>query len=856
MSELKLPKFGKVLGNTCYFHVSLLEELPEEIKDRVSLAIKISNLQPDSDFNVVKLDTSSNSISLLNYADFFESPFPLLATSWRIDLDQKLMAKRTYKTSLNPPILHRKELLISSSHPQYEEFASLTRTAEEIGLFNSPQSIGYLQNWQSFIQQAGYELRDKSFFPIANEVAEDSVPESPPDQTAGIVINRQLTALTRYGYSAPIQALARYGLLDKTKTIFDYGCGKGDDLRGLLENGLQASGWDPHYCPENPKVEADIVNLGFVINVIESIKERTEALLGAYALSKKLLVVSAMLGNQATKPGMQFNDGILTSKKTFQKYYSQTELQGFIESTLSEEAIPVSPGIFFVFRDKDEEQSFLLNRSHSRSNVLRAISLLEKGPKIRATREQRLLKLYEENKGVLDLVWEKWLDLGRRPDKSEAPGYEQTISIFGSYGKTLQLIEQIKGPELLEKSANLRKNELDVYFSSFLLSKRKPYSHLEISLQRDIKAFYGDYKSAIASAKSLLFQIANTALLEQACLNAAEDGLGYLIPGESLTVHTSQIQRLPAILQVYIACGAKLYGDISNTDLVKIHIHTSKLTLMKFDNFEGSPLPRMIERIKIQFKTQILDYFDYSGEYIPPYLYNKSRFINEEYPNYPEQLAFDEQINSFNLLDSSDYGPAPEAFDAKIKALGLQVEGFKLVPSQIVPNLDDKCSEYFTFRDFIECGETQNRTKLPNLPKNPATYFAIRQLANHVLDPIVDYFGEIELTYGFCSADLQKEIKGRVAPELDQHAAHEQKRNGNYICARLGAACDFLLADENMREVVEWIQSEKIPFDRIYFYGVDKPIHISYGPENSREIIEMKAGPSGKLIPRPFSSET
>jgi hypothetical protein len=27
-----------------------------------------------------------------------------------------------------------------------------------------------------------------------------------------------------------------------------------------------------------------------------------------------------------------------------------------------------------------------------------------------------------------------------------------------------------------------------------------------------------------------------------------------------------------------------------------------------------------------------------------------------------------------------------------------------------------------------------------------------------------------------------------------------------------------------------------LPFDSLYFYGVDRPIHISYGPENKREI--------------------
>ena len=66
-----------------------------------------------------------------------------------------------------------------------------------------------------------------------------------------------------------MQALQRHGYLDGTRTIFDYGCGKGDDIRILRHNGLDASGWDPHFTPDIPKEPADIVNLGFVINVIE-----------------------------------------------------------------------------------------------------------------------------------------------------------------------------------------------------------------------------------------------------------------------------------------------------------------------------------------------------------------------------------------------------------------------------------------------------------------------------------------------------------------------------------------------------------------------------------------------------------
>ncbi|MGF1523749.1 MAG: hypothetical protein ACFBSF_15640 [Leptolyngbyaceae cyanobacterium] len=31
-------------------------------------------------------------------------------------------------------------------------------------------------------------------------------------------------------------------------------------------------------------------------------------------------------------------------------------------------------------------------------------------------------------------------------------------------------------------------------------------------------------------------------------------------------------------------------------------------------------------------------------------------------------------------------------------------------------------------------------------------------------------------------------------------------------------------------ELVKWIVAQQLPFDSVYFYGVERPIHISYGP--------------------------
>ena len=164
------------------------------------------------------------------------------------------------------------------------------------------------------------------------------------------------------------------------------------------------------------------------------------------------------------------------------------------------------------------------------------------------------------------------------------------------------------------------------------------------------------------------------------------------------------------------------------------------------------------------------------------------------------------------------------------------------------PMLDDSCGHHFTYRDLIECGETQANYKMPNLPEQPESYKALIDLACNILDPVWEKFGPIELTYGFSSRELIRKIPGRIAPYLDQHAAHEKRRDGKLICERSGAACDFKIKDKNMREVAEWTFLNT-PVDRLYFYGPTDSIHVSFSGKRAHQFVEMLLR-DGKRSPR------
>jgi len=66
--------------------------------------------------------------------------------------------------------------------------------------------------------------------------------------------------------------------------------------------------------------------------------------------------------------------------------------------------------------------------------------------------------------------------------------------------------------------------------------------------------------------------------------------------------------------------------------------------------------------------------------------------------------------------------------------------------------------------------------------------------------------------------------------------AHEVNRNGRHFCQRLGAACDFRILNLPSNNLVAWIVVQGLPFNSLYFYGANRPIHISYGPQHKQDI--------------------
>jgi DNA phosphorothioation-associated putative methyltransferase len=619
VTAFKEKKVGKHLPEAIYIHKSALSLMPDSLRawvENIAGKFDIS----ESEWHILKLFKRDFKLTFLSYPSFFDEPYPPIISSYTINLNTDSLRLADYSSSDNPPILHRREAFLAPDHPNRDDFSSFTREGEEIGLYENTRIIGFKKSWERLIKKKGYFLTEVGHLqPLSEKV-------SPPNQNSfdGEVL-RHKTALSRDKLSTPLFIIAQRGYLNGGYTLLDYGCGKGDDLRELEEHGVKCVGWDPVHRPDTEVTNCDIVNLGYVINVIEDREERKETLTRAYNFANKFIVISAMLGNdgvfQRFKP---YKDGVLTKINTFQKYFSQGELRHFIESTLEESTITLGPGIFVVFKDKIEEQRYLFERQRTRHQWRQLSSRPSK-----EISKKEAKTIFDRHQALLEDFWYACLDQGRLLANDEFDNSEQIRQAIGSHNKAFTICKNHFDIENFHQAENERKDDLLVYFALGFFKKRDAYKRMPQSLQRDIKVFFGKYSDARNAGKELLFSLSEPEIIFNACVEAHKSlPASQLNEQHDFIFHRKYLNQCPKVLRVYVGCATQLYGELDNVHLIKAHIRSGKVSLMIYDDW-NKDVPLLTERIKIKMREQDIDFFDYVDEYTPTPLENKSTFLHE-----------------------------------------------------------------------------------------------------------------------------------------------------------------------------------------------------------------------------------
>jgi len=609
---------GKQLPDAVYVHRSALTFLDDALTTLAKNIAKTLDI-PNSNWNLLKFSKRNFKITFLNYPRFDEYAYPELRTSYTVDLQRLSVRNASYAESDNPPILHRKETFVNKDYPLYALFKEITTEGEEAGLYEKTKSIGFKKNWERLINTKGCVIDESGRLHRKEELATLGSSTKPIVGT----IERHKTAIDRNKLSSPMQTLARHGYFDGNHSVLDYGCGKGDDVRELEAHGVNVSGWDPVHSPEGMRTKSDIVNLGFVINVIEDINERRETLKKAFSYAKRVLVASVMVaGESVIRQFTPYKDGVITSRNTFQRYYTQSEFKEYLEDSLGETAIAAGQGIFLVFKDKLEEQHFLFERQHIHRNWKQITEREARSQTKQVTRE-----LIDKHKELFSDFWETTLDLGRIPANSEFEFSERIRTIAGSHKKAFEALKDYFGEDSFSDAQSARNNDLLVYFALGQFARHKAYSKMPDDMKRDIKAFFGTYSESLEVSKELLFSVGNPRIIEAKAREAYEKyNCGKYMDGHSWVIPKELLNDLPPELRIYVDCACQLYGDLDDIDLIKIHFKSGKVSLMKYDDFTKD-VPHLVQRIKIKLRDLDIDFYDYGEKFTPPPLENKHLFI-------------------------------------------------------------------------------------------------------------------------------------------------------------------------------------------------------------------------------------
>jgi len=471
---------------------------------------------------------------------------------------------------------------------------------------------------------------------------------------------RHRTAMRRDGLSRPIRLALLHEIISDSTTVFDYGCGRGDDVTRLVRQGVKAKGWDPHHKPKAKRQPANVVNLGFVVNVIEDPVERERTLRQAWKLARNVLVVSARLDYELDDAHVAaFGDGWVTRQGTFQKFFTHEELGEWVGALLGEPPIAAGPGIYYVFRKTDERERYLASRFR------RPVAL----PRSRPSDEE-----YQRHKTILDPLIEFVGERGRLPASHELDTTAELEDAFGSLRQAFRVVLWVTDQEAWDLVRRERSIDLLVHLALALFHGRSRFSDLPDEQQRDIRAFFRSYKKACEGADRLLFATGNK---DDVLLACRASGVGKLTP-TAIYVHRSALNDLPALLRVYEGCARALVGTVEGANVIKLFRVEPKVTYLAYPDFDRDPHPSLHEAVLCDLGEQEVRVRDYRASTNPPILHRKEMLVSRQYPGHTKFARLTKAEEAAGLFEHPEIIGTRNGWTLILEQKGVMLAGHQL----------------------------------------------------------------------------------------------------------------------------------------------------------------------------------
>jgi DNA phosphorothioation-associated putative methyltransferase len=449
-------------------------------------------------------------------------------------------------------------------------------------------------------------------------------------------------------------------IVTPTTTVLDYGCGHGGDVQRLRDRGVHATGWDPQFFASDARSAADIVNLGYVVNVIEDVEERAETLRSAWALTLRVLIVSARLTDEARAADASFRDGCMTRIGTFQKFYEQDELRVWIEQQLGEPAVPAAPGVFYVFRERALREVFVASRYRRRTLM----------PRIRYSE-----RIYQEHRELFDAVAMFVAQRGRMPNESELAQASELREKIGSLPRAFSILRRVAGSDEWEAIERARTQDLIVYLALSRFSGRPKFSALPTEMRFDVRAFFTSYAAGCDLADALLHAAGDARALADA---VKEVRVGKVTPA-AVYCHISAVVELPSLLRIYEGCARAYIGSIEGANVVKLHRDAPQVSYLSYPRFDRDPHPALAASVVVPLQTFRIQFRDFSATANPPILHRKETFVGRDYPRRSTFERLTEQEQRMGLLDETATIGTRDGWNERLRSAGVQLRGHRIV---------------------------------------------------------------------------------------------------------------------------------------------------------------------------------
>jgi DNA phosphorothioation-associated putative methyltransferase len=450
--------------------------------------------------------------------------------------------------------------------------------------------------------------------------------------TGAEVTARARTALGRVALSRPVQLAVDDRVIEAgTTTVLDYGCGRGGDVERLRRTGVGCHGWDPHHRPDGKLEMSDVVNLGYVINVIEDPDERAATLRKAWTLARQVLIVAARLSTDTRDlEGEPYADGLQTSSGTFQKLYSQDELRSWIDSHIRVRVVAAAPGVFFAFRHLALEQEWRLRR-------LRRVRRV-------APISRELLAQHDDLvRPLLQFV----TDRGRLPRGDELVGRKKIEEEFGTLRSAFAVVRRVTGNERWDRIRDERSQDLLVLVALSRFDGPLRPKDLPEEIRLDIRDLFGSHAAAFRQADRLLGELANRDRVRAA---AAASPAGKKSP-DALYVHIDALAAVPPILRIIEGIARRLIGEVEPATVVKLHLDRPAVSYLEYPDFDIVPHPELRRGYLVQIDRLRCDLRDYSEHDNRPILHRKELFLAAEDPRRKQFAALTQEERAAGLYD-------------------------------------------------------------------------------------------------------------------------------------------------------------------------------------------------------------